>query len=162
MKIWWRYGFLLWENPKKVVLWVDVAFLFACVCVWVYVDCMYLSNAINFSIHCYHWLSFCIQRSSVCISFNLRKNILARCSLLFHHHVHIRQFQIHNMFIPVNLWTILDHTLGHHSYSIFKCLTFITKPNSYHFAFVTQLMRQTCYFRPYGSVRFMCATQNAP
>lgn len=45
---------------------------------------------------------------------------------------------------------ILDHSLGHHSHSVFERLALITEPNSYHFTFVAQLMCKTGYFRPCG------------
>lgn len=53
-------------------------------------------------------------------------------------------------------WLNLNHSFRHHSNSIFQCLPFITKPNSYYFSFIAELMSQSSDFSSWNIIRLYC------
>lgn len=66
-------------------------------------------------------------------------------TLYFRTHLVQHTFCI-NKFLGNHSWRNLYHSFWHHPHRIFKCLSFITKPYSYHFPLVSELVSQACDF----------------
>lgn len=124
-------------------------------CFCVYLWCTYHECCHLFHRCYYRWLHPHIHQSFRAFPFNLRINIWV---LFCNSPSQIKPSLVEKKMCvcvfflskSTKIRESSDHSFGHHSHSIFKRLTFITKPNSYHLTFVAQLMCEAGYFRTCG------------